>query len=275
MTTQHDQLIGGLNEKELMNADYIELPESGIPGYRRVFDSSLLGWTHDRTLSIVIACYKRHVDEVIALLPVEPTDLTSTGGKNNNGTAADRIHWGADYKLDAVTGQQLAGAAYAKLTAVYKKRISEAEDTYPAGLTIIGVAGVYTVTWNGNFFRSYDTGQGSNGTLGVQFVKMPRKINRVRYIYSSNGILYQRDDDLHYNYLSIQFDGYELEQCLYLAKTETAVAAFEIASGTEGSEVISSSVGDTSYAASLAWEFDASECRLVFSTQSFWVMRPA
>lgn len=269
-------IIGGLNEKELMAVDYAETPDSGQAGYNRIYDATQYGWMRQYQVTICVVCFKRDMDDVIAAFPATPTNLTSCGGKNDDGSEADRIQWGSGYVLESVS-HSTASPSLVSLSGVYAKDIAEAEDSYPSGLTVTCSAGVYSVRWQATLFKTLDNGLGSCGSAGLEFVKAAQE-KRTVTAYTPD------DESPHvnmtiqrkrrwYNILKITVDGVLVETAGVVIKEENVgTATIDTYDPGQAEEVVHSTeyLGIT-YPSDLEWYTEGSSiCRLLWSGLPIW-----
>jgi hypothetical protein len=269
------KFIGGLNEKDVLAIDYVEAPESGQSGYSRIYDSSQAGWMRRSWVKFTIYCYKRDLVTVMGLIPTNPTNLTTTGGTNNNGTAATRLSWGAGYVLRSVNSDAVSPGVL-KLSCQYEKDISEAQEVYPSGLTVSCVSGVYSVKWQGVEFRSYDNGLGACGVDGLTFTKRSQ-VKRYVTAYTPDTLTPHvnftvQDFNRWYNILDIAVDGVVVETNEVKVRQEAlSEATSEAYDAGQDLEVVHSETSlGTSYGAELYWAVENNTCNLIWSGEQIW-----
>lgn len=250
-----------------MDADYAETPESGSGGVDRKYKPELYGWMRQTSVNIIVNCWKKDVKSVIDAFPTSPTNLTSNPGKSADGSTPARIQWGSGFVLQRVTPRYKSPSIQI-LDALYWREIAEAQAAYPANLTVSCTSGVYTVTWKGEIFRTWDNGTGSCGALGLEFVKMPQRQDTVKITTVENGTTYEETVYQYMNPLEIRVDGVLMESSEALDRTETVVSKKAISAGQAKKEIIPPTVAlSDDYAADLHWYSDGDICRLIWCDQ--------
>ncbi len=270
------QLIGGFNEKELMDADYAELPESGQASVGRMYDLTQYGWMRETRVKIIVQCFKKDIKSVIDAFPTNPANLTSDGGRNVDGTAATRTQWGADYVLKDITPGSKSPSILT-LNALYTNEIPEAQDVYPTGLTVVCAAGVYTVAFDGTTFRTFDTDAGTCGSRGLEFFKAPQEKRRV--------IAHTPDDETPhatasvqnmtrtYNILKIYYDGVLAETTeTLIEQVPTGAATSETYNPAQSEEVVlETTYHGIDYPSVLEWySVSGVLCQLLWCGSPIW-----
>jgi len=259
------QQFGGFNDKTLMAVDYEESVESGLADVRRKYKADESGWMREYEVHLVILYWKRDQVSVLAAVPTQPSSLTTTAGKNSDGTAATRLAWGAGYTLSDISTSAVKGSpSICKSTCIYTKSVSEAQDSYPDNLTITCSSGVYSVVWQGETFFEWDNGTGSCGTDGVEFVKMPQRKKLYRVTREVNGKQYQKTENRFYAVLEIRVDGVTISEHEVLLKTSGQSDDESVVNETIGEELVSTVDQGTDYAAELTWYSDGDICRLIW-----------
>ena len=100
-------ILGGLNGSKLEAWDSGAISDSFSNGDRK------------RVVSQIFQCFKHDAKTVFRAIDDYPDPLYTPGGRNANGTVANQINWGSDFKLDGV-GTTPYGGAFSRLTASYK-----------------------------------------------------------------------------------------------------------------------------------------------------------
>jgi len=265
------QQIGGLNEKEFLTAvDYVETPESGVAGIKTSYDASAYGDMLTFEVKMAILCWKRDVDDVIAAFPKAPTALSTVGGKNADGSTADRVEWGSGFQLKTVSPSSHS-PSLVRLMATYVKTVAAAQESYPSVITVACASGVYTVSWNGTAMLALDNGTGSCGTAGLEFVKLPQTVANVTVIRSVDGTLYQRTEDRYFSRLGVRVDGTQISKSEVRTQAVITEAEVAISSGAVGEVTNSTTELSTAYNAVLEWIVDGtSSCKLMWCSYPVW-----
>ena len=276
---------------------YVETWRSGSGGRQRYFDSSQYGWMMRKNVDLVYICMKKDMDDVIEDVVIAPDILTSAGGKNANGTTADRIQWGAGFVLQNIDTQSIS-PGLAELTVRYSRDIPDAEINYPTNLTFACAAGVYTVKWMGVTKKTFDNGLGYCGSLGLQFVKMPqRKSHRIIRKRESNGgssyVAYY-EIDRYTDVMEVRVDGITQETYTSIAREESTQFVLNEGAAQGGAdsgvshaytmppivlpynaaesadEEVSLQYQAPTYPANLRWQIAGDTCQLYWNKELAW-----
>jgi len=270
-----EMIIGGLNEKDLMNLDYVETHESGLVGFNRIYDTTQYGWMQREMIKVVVIVYKRDLMTAKSLMPRNPTSLTTVGGKNNDGTTADRIVWGSGYTLHQIQTTGIS-PTFVQLSATYRKDIAEAGIELPEELDVSCSAGVYTIKWQDITYKTFDNDLGSCGSAGLTFSKVNQEKRRVTAYIADDAdphvSMTVQNRDRWYNVLQILVDGVLVETQAVLIKeisTDTATTeAYD--AGSIGEVVHETTYLGTDYSATLYWEVSGNTVRLYWSDSPIW-----
>lgn len=263
-------LIGNLTSSF---GDYVETAASGPAGYRNFVDATQFGRMRQTRVRKVVACWKTNIKTVVQnQLERRPSNLSTVGGQNADGTEAPRIYWGADFELISLQ-PSYKSPSIANLTCIYAKKTPEAQETFPSDLSISCAAGVWSVVWKDTTFMEFNAGLGTCGA-GLSFRKLDREKRRVdHHVQHSQGWYFTRQQWHWYNPLEILFDDVVFRTAYALSKTTPITGqVWTESSAAPADTIIETLYEGRSYAASLEWEVssDGNTCSLVWCDQIVW-----